>query len=278
MATTYETITVDVDGGVTTITLNRPDQRNAINLQMEQELRSAIFGADEDDDIRAIVVTGAGKSFCSGIDLTQSGFGAEHQEEHDRVLGVTSDTIWERVAYWRMKTPIIGAINGSAIGAGLTLPLLFDVRFVADDAKLAFSFTRLGVAPDANANWLVPRLIGLERAFDLLVSGRTFSGLEAVEYGLCLHALPTAGVLPAAQAFAHDIAESTAPLAVAVTKRLIHDFLDASDRPEAIGRETKLIWWLGNQPDATEGVMARIEKRIPKWTGSKHTEWPEGLA
>jgi enoyl-CoA hydratase/carnithine racemase len=277
MRTDYETIRVDVDGGVVTVTLNRPDQRNAVTLQMEKELGEAMWTAERDDSVRAIVVTGAGRAFCSGIDMTEGGFGEDFREQHDRELGVTADTLWKRYAYWEMTTPVIGAINGAAIGAGLTVALLFDVRFVAEDAKLSFAFTRLGVAPDANANWLVPRLVGLERALDLLISGRTFTGADAAAWGLCSRALPAADVLTAAQAFAHDIADNTAPLAVAVTKRLVHQFSDAAARPDAIGRETKLIWWLGQRPDAVEGVMARVEKRPAKWGDSKQAEWPDGL-
>lgn len=273
----YETILVEADRGVVTITLNRPEQRNAINLKMQQELLGAIRAAEADDGARAIVLTGAGKAFCSGVDLTEGGFGDEYREAHDAELGVTEDTIWEHVAYWRMTTPIIGAINGAAIGAGLTLPLTCDLCYVADDARLQFAFTRLGVAPDAGSTWLVSRLVGAARAAELLLSGRPFTGAEAAAMGLCARAVPAGEVLVAAQELAHDIADNTAPLAVAVTKRLLNDFLHAEERGPAITRETKLIWWLGRQPDAVEGVMAKIEKRAPDWKGSKHTPYPEGL-
>jgi enoyl-CoA hydratase/carnithine racemase len=279
MATEYETILVDVDRGVTTITLNRPEQRNAINLTMEQELYAAIQSAEDDDAVRVIVITGAGSSFCSGVDLAGgSAFGSDAHTEHDAALGVTSDTIWERVAYWRLKTPIIGAINGHAIGVGMTLPMLFDIRYVAEDAKLSFVFTRRGIVPEANSTWLVPRLIGLSRGLDLLLSGRQFSGRDAAEWGLASQALPADQVLPAALELAHDIADNTAPLSVAVTKQLIYDYMDAADRPAAITRETKLTWWVGEQPDALEGIMSWIEKRPPKWTVSKHLELPPDLA
>jgi enoyl-CoA hydratase/carnithine racemase len=273
----HETIVVDVDRGVTTITLNRPEQRNAINLKMQQELFAAIRDAESDDAVRAIVLTGAGKAFCSGVDLTEGGFGDEYRERHDEQLGVSADTIWEQVAYWQMTTPIIGAINGAAIGAGLTLPLVCDLCYVADDARLQFAFTRLGVAPDAGSTWLVPRLVGAARAMELLLSGRPFTGAEAAAMGLCARALPAPEVLPAALELAHDIADNTAPLAVAVTKRLVHDFMHADERGPAITRETKLIWWLGQQPDAVEGVMAKIEKRAPRWQASKQTPLPDDL-
>lgn len=278
MATEYETILVDFDRGVTTITLNRPEQRNAINLTMEQELYAAIRSAEDDDAVRVIVITGAGSAFCSGVDVAGgSAFGPDAHAEHDAALGVTSDTIWERVAYWRLKTPIIGAINGHAIGVGMTLPMLFDIRYVAEDAKLSFVFTRRGIVPEANSTWLLPRLIGLSRGLDLLLSGRQFSGRDAAEWGLASQALPADQVLPAALELAHDIADNTAPLSVAVTKQLIYDFMDAADRPDAISRETKLTWWVGEQPDALEGIMSWIEKRPPNWTVSKHLELPPDL-
>lgn len=275
--TELSTLLLDVADGVATITLNRPEQRNAINLRMQAELKDTIFGLDADDSVRAIVVTGAGSSFCSGIDLTEGGFGDDFRQKHDEELGATSSTIWESVAYWQMTTPVIGAINGAAIGAGLTLALLFDLNYVAEDARLQLPFTRLGVAPDANSTWLVPRLIGLPRAMELLLTGRPFTGAEAAEIGLCVRAHPAEEVLAAAQEVARDIAEGTAPLAVAVTKRLVHEFLHAEERPAAMTRETELIWWLGRQPDATEGVMARLEKRPARWTGSKNEPWPDEL-
>jgi len=274
----YETLLVEEHGGVVTITLNRPEQRNAINLAMEQELYAAVQGAERDDAVRAVVVTGAGSSFCSGVDLAGgAAFGADAHAEHDRELGVTSDTLWERIAYWRMKTPVIGAINGHAIGVGMTLPMLFDIRYVAEDAKLSFVFTRRGIVPEANSTWLVPRLVGLSRGLELLLSGRQFTGREAAEMGLCSRALPADEVLPAAQELAHDIADNTAPLSVAVTKQLVYDFMDGADRPAAIARETKLTWWVGEQADALEGVMAWFEKRPPHWTVSKHLEPPAEL-
>jgi enoyl-CoA hydratase/carnithine racemase len=274
----YETILVEVDAKVATVTLNRPDQRNAITLRMQQELHDAIWSLDADEGVRAIVVTGAGSAFCAGIDLVEGGFGADFQAEHDEALGVTSETVWESVAFWELSTPVLGAINGAAIGAGLTLPLLFDCCIVADDARLQFMFTRLGVAPDANATWLLARMIGLPRALELLLSGRPFTGTEAVEMGMCIRALPAADVVGAAQELGRDIAENTAPLAVAVTKRLVHEFAGAAERPAAMTRETKLIWWLGARPDALEGPMARMEKRAPAWSDEKRTPLPPELA
>lgn len=267
----YETILVDVDRGVATVTLNRPEMKNAMNLQMEQELHGAMWGLEADDDVRAIVVTGAGDAFCSGFDISDpAAFGADMHTQHDKELGTDSDSVWERVAYWRMATPVIGAINGAAIGAGLTVPMLYDVRFAADDAKLSFRFTRLGILPDAASHWLLPRIVGVSRAMELLMTGRTFTGAEAAELGLVLKALPKADVLAASQEFAHDLATNCAPASVAMVKRLVNRFLGESDIAAAMALETKLVWWSGEQPDAMEGVMAWMQRRPPEWKLSKH--------
>jgi enoyl-CoA hydratase/carnithine racemase len=269
--TDFETIIVDVDRGVATVTLNRPEMKNAMNLRMEQELHDAMWGLEADDDVRAIVVTGAGDAFCSGFDISDpAAFGADMHKEHDEQLGVDSDTMSERVAYWRMATPVIGAINGSAIGAGLTVPMLYDVRFAAEDAKLSFRFTRLGILPDAASHWLLPRIVGVSRAMELLMTGRTFTGAEAAELGLVSKALPRDQVLPAAQDFAHDLAANCAPASVALVKRLVNRFLGEPDIAAAMALETKLVWWSGEQPDAMEGVMAWMQRRPPEWKLSKH--------
>jgi enoyl-CoA hydratase/carnithine racemase len=275
----YETIAVDVEGGVATLTLNRPEKMNAINFRMDFEFRDAMWALDRDEDVRAIVLTGAGRAFCSGFDMEAGAetFGADTHTQHDQELGVTSDTIAHHYAYWDMVTPVIAAINGSAVGVGLTLPLMFDIRFVAEDAKLGFVFVRRGVLPEANSTWLLPRIIGLELALDLLLSGRMFSGREAVEMGLASRALPRDEVLPAALEYAHDLVQNAAPSSVAITKRLVYRFLQETDRAAAMGEETKLTWWTGEQPDAVEGVMSFFEKRPPVWSGSKHPKLPDDL-
>lgn len=275
----YRTILVEVADGVATLTLNRPDKRNAIDLEMNEELFGALWALEADETVRVIVVTGAGPAFCAGADLSAGAgtFGADAHERHDAALGVDSDTIAEKCAFWRMATPILGAINGAAVGAGLTLALLFDVRYAAEDAKLSFPFTRVGMIPEANSTWLVPRLVGLSRGLELLLSGRIFTGAEAAEMGLVSRALPRERVLDAVLELARDIARNTAPASVALTKRLVHEGLEQTDRLAAMRRETKLTWWTGEQPDAAEGVMAFLEKREPRWKGSKHLKIPPEL-
>jgi enoyl-CoA hydratase/carnithine racemase len=174
-----------------------------------------------------------------------------------------------------MVTPTIAAINGAAMGVGITLPLLFDVRLAAEDAKIGFVFTRRGIIPEANSNWILPRLIGVSRALELLMSGRTISGTEAAAYGIVSRALPRDELMPAALEFARDMAANTAPGSVAIVKHLVYRGLEETDRLAAMQRETKLTWFAGEQPDAIEGVMAFIERRPPAWKGSKHVELPD---
>jgi enoyl-CoA hydratase/carnithine racemase len=246
---------------------------------MDREFHEAMWLLDGDEAVRAIVVTGAGRAFCSGIDLSAGPdvFGAEAHEAHDAAQGVDADSVPDRSAFWTMRTPIVGAINGAAVGAGLSVPMLFDLRIVADDAKLGFVFARRGIVPDANLTWLLPRLVGVERALELLLSGRTFSGTEAAAMGLALRAVPRDQVLPEAQALARELAVWTAPAAGGVTKQLVYEFLGETDRKAAFARETKVIWWVGEQPDAMEGVMSFLEKREPKWSTSKHAALPREL-
>jgi enoyl-CoA hydratase/carnithine racemase len=276
----YETLVCEVDElGVATLTLSRPDQLNAFNVTMARELERFFLTDATSDDVRAVVVTGAGRAFCAGIDMSGGAdvFGAEAHEAHDAAQGVDSDSVPDRSAFWTMRTPVIGAINGAAVGAGLTVPMLFDLRIVAEDAKLGFVFTRRGIVPDANICWLLPRLVGVERALDLLVTGRMFSGAEAVEMGLALKAVPKDQVLAEAHALAREIAVQSAPAAVGLVKQLVYEFLGETDRKAAFAKETKVIWWVGEQPDAMEGIMSFLEKRTPAWTASKQAALPEDL-
>jgi enoyl-CoA hydratase/carnithine racemase len=275
----YETILVTLDDGVATLTLNRPEAKNAFDHVMDREFHEAMWALDADEAVRVIIVTGAGAAFCAGIDLAAGAevFSADAHEAHDAALGVDADSIPDRSAFWTMRTPVIGAINGAAVGAGLTVPMLFDIRIVADDAKLGFVFTRRGILPDANITWLLPRLVGLERALELLLTGRMFSGADAAAMGLALRAVPRDQVLPEAQALARELVRTSAPIAVGLTKQLVYGSLGETDRKAAFARETKLIWWSGEQADATEGVMSFFERRDPSWTVSKHAQPPEEL-
>jgi len=272
----YEQIIVERDGPVGVITLNRPDRMNAWTWTMSTELGAAFAGLDADDDCRAIVVTGAGKAFCAGADL---GGGGETFSGRSQAIGGRDDARAARRTRPanKLNTPVIAAINGAAVGAGLTMTVEWDLRVVAEDAKLGFVFNRRGVMPDADLLWLIPRLIGASAAMDLLLTGRMFSGKEALELGLVNRAVARDDVLTTAVALAKDIAVNVAPVSAAITKRVLWEFLTESDRRAASKRQNALFAWTGQQQDAKEGVIAFLEKREPKWQLRPSTDMPEGF-
>ena len=268
---TYDTITVSTAEQVATVTLNRPDQLNAWDWQMHRELRHCYAALDADEGVRAIVLTGAGRAFCAGAALAPAGEafdGSRDPRAFDaRYPGPTADAP-------DLLTPVIAAINGPAVGAGLTMAMSCDIRLAADDAKLGFVFTRRGVIPDADLMWSLPRIIGYARAMDVLLTGRIFTGPEAAELGLVSRSVPRDQVLPAATQIARDIAQNVAPVSAALTKRVTRQFLEETDRAAALERERILFRWAGQQPDAREGVAAFLQHRPPQWQLSKHAELP----
>lgn len=274
-----EFIDVRVDDGVAVVTLNRPEAKNAMNLEMTGELCDAVHALDADETVRVIVVTGAGPAFCSGVDMSAGAatFDAAGHEEHNAELGVTDESITERFAFWRLRTPTIAAINGAAVGAGLTMTLVFDIRIAAEDAKLRFPFVRMNIIPEANSTWMLPRLIGVSRTLELFFTGRFFTGAEAAEMGLVSRAVPTDQVLPAALEMAREIATYAAPMAAGVTKDLVYRALETGDRAGIMTEETQLTWWAGTQPDTIEGVTALMTRGVPTFKQSKHTPVPEEL-
>jgi len=275
----YEYLKVEVDEGVALVTLNRPDVKNALNLAMIGEWSDAMWALDADEDVRVIVVTGAGSAFCAGIDLSEgtATFDAAAHEEHNRELNVTDDEITERFAFWTMRTPTIAAINGAAIGGGVTLTLVFDIRIAAEDAKFRFPFVQMNIVPEANSTWMLPRLVGVSRALELFLTGRTVTGTEAAQMGLVSRAVPTAQVLPVALELARQIATYAAPVAAGVTKKLVYRALESGDRRGIMTAEGRLIWWAGTQPDTAEGLRALTARDVPHFKQSKHTAIPDGL-
>lgn len=265
----YETLLVQIEAGVATLTLNRPDRMNAFNHTMSTELARAFGALDRADEVRAIVVTGAGRAFCAGVDIDGGLPASGGAPKHWR-----SEASSASFRPWEMRTPIIAAINGAAVGLGLTYPMLWDIRVAAEDAKLGFVFNRRGFLPEGGSLWLLSRQIGASCAMELLLTGRIFDGREAAEMKLVSRAVPTDEVLPAAREIARDIAENTAPASTAITKRLFYSFLETPDRLSARAEELDFVRWTMEQPDFREGMTAFREKRTPHWTG---TELPAGL-
>jgi enoyl-CoA hydratase/carnithine racemase len=264
----YEEILYDVSDGVALVTLNRPSKLNAMTARMGAELADVMAEADGDDAVRVVVLTGAGRAFCAGADL---GSGKDFAGGWGGV-----ERKYRRMMPMEVRKPVIAAINGPAVGAGLTWPLQADIRYVASDAKLAFAFVRRGVLPELASHVILPRLAGLARASELLLSGRTFLGDEAVEYGVATRAFAKDEVLPAAMEMARDIAANAAPLPVAIAKRLIWEGIGI-DLSEWRKREGKLFALTTQHPDAREGTVAFFEKRTPDWKGSLSEEYPEDL-
>ena len=271
---TYDAIALSRAGQVAVLTLNRPDQLNAWDWRMHREMGHAYAALDADDDVRAIVVTGAGRAFCAGAGLVKTGAtfdGTRRRDEFDEALpGPTKHAA-------ELMTPVIAAVNGAAVGAGLTMAMGADIRIVAEDAKLGFVFNRRGVMPDADLLWSLPRTIGYARSMDLLLTGRVFRGREAAELGLAVKALPAEQVLPAAMEMAHDIATNVAPVSAAITKLVGRAAVNDVDRRTVLQWQRDLFAWTGRQPDAKEGVTAFLERRDPEWTLRTSTDMPDEL-
>jgi enoyl-CoA hydratase/carnithine racemase len=277
--TPYRTLLLDVSDSVALITLNRPEQLNAFTPRMGLELGHAFTTLDRSEDVRAIVVTGAGRAFCSGaaLDREASSFRADSAEE--AVIGPVEEAVIgppiSDIAPWTMATPVLAAINGNAVGLGLTYPLQWDIRIAAETARLAFVFTKRGMIPEGNSLWLLSRAVGASRAAELLFTGRTFTGTEACEMGLVSRAVPEGEVVDATVDLAREIAANTSPAALAITKRLFYEQLASSDRARSREVERSTFRWLLSEPDATEGIVAFLERRAPNWQTSKHLAPPD---
>lgn len=256
----FDQIRVNVDGAVALVTLDRPERLNAWTPRMGRELSQAFRALDADPAVRVIVLTGSGRAFCAGADL-EAGSSTFDSDRPD------SDAREPLTFPWQLRKPVIAAINGHAIGVGITLPLTADVRYIAHDAKVQFAFVRRGVVPELSSHVILPRVVGLSNAADLLLSGRIFTGAEAAQRGLASVALPADQVLPAAMAWAADVAVNAAPSSVAAAKRLLwHDLVGPAESMSRL--ENTVFTWAGHQPDAKEGVMAFLEKRDPVWRNS----------
>jgi enoyl-CoA hydratase/carnithine racemase len=260
----YETILTEESDGIALVTLNRPERLNAWTVPMGIEVRHAIAGFDARDDIRVVVVTGAGRAFCAGADLV------------DKPDGKAPDlnTAAAVKPFWEMNTPIIAAMNGAAVGAGMTVAMQWDFRVMAEDAKYGFVFNRRGLLPELASSWLLPRLVGLAHATDLLVTGRIFNGAEGARLGLANAAVPAASVLDRAMEIATDIATNVAPVSAALTKRLINSYLTFPDRVRAQQIDSALFNWTVGQEDAKEGMASFMEKRAPRWRLGKNADFP----
>jgi enoyl-CoA hydratase/carnithine racemase len=272
----FEEILYDVDERIATITLNRPQRMNAFTPRMMHELIEAFGRADDDDEVRAVIVTGAGRAFCAGADLGSGGdtFDAAAKGYED-----TIDTHRDgggRVALkiYEIKKPVIAAINGPAVGVGVTMTLPMDIRVASREAKFGLVFTRRGIVPEACSSWFLPRIVGIERAAEWIYTGRVFPADEALAGGLVSRLVEPAEVVAVARSIAREIADNTSAVSVALARQLLWRMLGAAHPLDAHRVDSKAIFSMGRSPDAYEGVKAFLEKRPAQFTMRPSRDMP----
>ncbi len=281
----FEQIQLDVDDGVATITLNRPDKLNAFTARMMREVIAAFDQTDADDDVRAVIVTGAGRGFCAGADLSSGTdtFDYESRTDDDVTERIPSDGI-ERIRdggglatlrIFESKKPVIGAINGPAVGIGVTMTLPMDIRLASTTAKLGFVFARRGLVPEAASSWFLPRLVGVSQALEWTYTGRVFPAREALDGGLVRSLHEPDDLLPAANELAREIADNTSAVSVTATRALLWRMLGADHPMEAHKIDSRLIWQLGKGADVAEGVASFLEKRPADFPMKASSDMPE---
>ncbi|MFN0030234.1 MAG: crotonase/enoyl-CoA hydratase family protein [Acidimicrobiales bacterium] len=280
----YQTILYELSDRVLTITLNRPERLNAFTEQMRVEMTDALDRADADDEVRAIIITGAGRGFCAGADLERGG----NTFNYDERTGAGSSTEdaakprWNRdggglltLRIFEVNKPVIAAINGPAVGIGVTMQLPMDIRIAAESARFGFVFSRRGIVPEACSTWFLPRVVGISKALEWAYSGRVFSAQEALEGGLVSQVVPDDQLLPTARALALEIAANTSALSVTLIRHMMWKLLGADHPMEAHKLDSRGVQALGRGPDAAEGVTSFLEKRPPQFTGRPSQDLPD---
>lgn len=267
-------INTELTDHVLTITLNRPERLNAWTPTMGRELIAAFDRADADDEIRAVVVTGAGRGFCAGADLAGGGDTFAKPDAEDAAVPRDGGGQFTLRVFESTK-PVIAAINGPAVGVGATMTLPMDIRLAADDARIGFVFARRGIVPEACSSWFLPRLVGISRAMEWVATGRVFSAQEALEGGLVRSLHPPEQLLDAAYGLAHEIADNSAPVSVALARRLMWRMLGAEHPMIAHRADSRGMFVRGQSADAREGISAFLEKRPAAFPDRVSTGLPE---
>ncbi|MEP7112634.1 MAG: crotonase/enoyl-CoA hydratase family protein [Ilumatobacteraceae bacterium] len=264
----YTQILYAVDDHIATITLNRPEQLNAFTTKMMREMIDAFDRVDADDEVRAVIVTGAGRGFCAGADLSAGGATfAKGGSDENTPAGVPRDgggMVSLRI--FECLKPVIAAINGPAVGVGITMTLPMDIRMVSTSAKIGFVFARRGIVPEACSSWFLPRLVGISQALEWCYSGRVFAADEALAGRLVRSIHEPADLLPAARAIAAEIADNTSPVSIALTRQMMWQMLTADHPMQAHRVDSRAILERGRSADASEGVESFLEKRLPVFT------------
>jgi enoyl-CoA hydratase/carnithine racemase len=266
--TDFGEIRAETADGVLTITLNRPERLNAFTETMRRELIAAFDLADADDAVRAVIVTGAGRGFCAGADLAKGGATFDWRER-----GAAGED-WDvprdgggqvSLRIFECAKPVIAAINGPAVGVGITMTLPMDIRLAVDGAKIGFVFARRGIVPEACSSWFLPRIVGISQAMEWVSTGRVFSAQEALAGGLVRSVHAPDELLPAAHALAREIADNTAPVSVALGRQLLWRMLGAEHPMQAHRADSKAMFSRGQSADAREGVQSFLEKRAAQF-------------
>ncbi len=271
----YQQILYDVEDGILTITLNRPERLNAFTETMRRELIDAFDRADEDDAVRAVIVTGAGRGFCAGADLSGGADTFDMAKRGEGRVGEWRDgggTVTLRI--YDAKKPVIAAANGPAVGIGATMQLAMDVRLASTEARFGFVFSRRGVVPEACSSWFLPRVVGISQALEWVYSGRVFEAEEALRGGLVKQLLAPDELLPAARALAREIADNTSAVSVALCRQMLWKMLGADHPMEAHKIDSRGIAAMGATADAHEGVSSFLEKRPPDFTMRPSRDMP----
>jgi enoyl-CoA hydratase/carnithine racemase len=272
----FEQIRYDAVGAVVTVTLNRPEKLNAVTSVLIRELIAAFDAADADDAARVVIVTGAGRAFCAGADLSagmktfdgaQRGRPAADGEHRDGG-GLVALRIYD------MKKPVIAAINGPAVGFGVTMTLPMDIRIASSAARIGFVFARRGVVPEACSTWFLPRLVGMQRAAEWVYTGRVFGAEEALAGGLVSRVVAPDALLPTAHALAREIADNTSAVSVALARQMMWKLLGADHPMEGHRLDSRGMDWTGRSADAREGIASFLEKRPPRFPLTPSRDMP----
>jgi enoyl-CoA hydratase/carnithine racemase len=283
----YETILYEIEDRILTITLNRPEKLNAFNAAMQKELIDAFDQADRDDNVRAIIVTGAGRGFCAGADLSSGAdtFDRDARRGPARRLA-NGDVDYSdpnvrdgggqvTLRIFKCLKPVIGAINGAAVGIGVTMQLAMDIRIASESARFGFVFSQRGIVPEAASSWFLPRIVGIAQALEWCYTGRVFPAQEALAGRLVSKVVAPDDLLPTARALAREIADKTAPVSVALIRQMMWRMMGADDPMEAHKIDSRGIYARGRSDDVKEGVVSFLEKRPAKFTNKVSADLPD---
>ena len=279
----FETIKYEVKDKILTITLNRPDRLNAFTGQMMNDLISAFDSASNDDEVRVVIVTGEGRGFCAGADLG-AGEATFNRDENPRAKKTDDkeNLEWLRdgggrttLAIYDCSKPIIAAINGPAVGVGVTMTLPMDIRLASEEAKFGFVFARRGLVPEAASSWFLPRIVGISKSLEWTFSGKVFDAEEALNGGLIRSIHSKDSLLDEAKKIANEIIENTSPVSVSMTRQMLWKMLGADHPMEAHKVDSRFIYELGRGDDAKEGVNSFLEKRLPEFPNKVSEDMPE---